>query len=529
MTGLALLLLTAAIGHGLARWWRLPVIPVLLGLGMALSFSGLVEYSTGTDGSAHDPLVTAVELGLTFLVFASGIELNPHRFRRHQRSVLWIGAVQFLVAGALGFAVARGLGFDRLVAFYLGLAVSASSTLVGLRQLRMTRQAFEPFGRTVLGVLLLQDALMIVMIVVLSRSLEGPGAMATALAATAGLAVAAFLMQRYLARPLVLRFKLDEETLLIGALALLFVFVGVAHQLGLPLIVGAFFAGFGLSRFPADGVLRGQLSSLSDFFLAIFFTALGALVLLPDATTLMQAFVLALLVVVITPPLVTIVAEWTGFSSRAAIESGLLLAQTSEYSLVLGLTGLALGHLTAEVFSLIALMAVLTMTLTPFVATDRVTRWLLPLHPLRHRIDTTGAPREHVLILGFGSAGMWVVKPLRAEGYNLLVVDDDPVVIDQLQRAGIPCLRGDGSDEKTLAQAGAREARLIIASMRRVGDVEKVLRCVVGVPVVARVFEAEDADHIRGLGGIPVLNSEAAADAFMEWFRSRIAGRSERL
>jgi hypothetical protein len=44
-----------------------------------------------------------------------------------------------------------------------------------------------------------------------------------------------------------------------------------------------------------------------------------------------------------------------------------------------------------------------------------------------------------------------------------------------------------------------------------------VLRHVKDVPVVARVFEEEDAEKIRQAGGVPVMNSMAAADTFMAW------------
>jgi hypothetical protein len=59
---------------------------------------------------------------------------------------------------------------------------------------------------------------------------------------------------------------------------------------------------------------------------------------------------------------------------------------------------------------------------------------------------------------------------------------------------------------------------LVIASMRRVGDALKVLEHVRDVPVVARVFEEDEAAQIRAAGGIPVMNSQAAAETFIEWF-----------
>lgn len=80
----------------------------------------------------------------------------------------------------------------------------------------------------------------------------------------------------------------------------------------------------------------------------------------------MQAGIYSLVVIFVTPPLVALVAEWRGLNARAAIETGLLLAQTSEYSLLLGLSGVALGHVSQETFSVLALTTVITMTMTPF-------------------------------------------------------------------------------------------------------------------------------------------------------------------
>jgi CPA2 family monovalent cation:H+ antiporter-2 len=389
---------------------------------------------------------------------------------------------------------------------------------VVLRHLKQQQQIFEPFGRLVTSVLLLQDLLMIAMILVVSRLLDGTAVMMQSIGLTVLLVGLAVVLQRWWVPLLVSRLKLDEETFLLCILAVLFAFIGTAFYLSLPFVVGAFCAGFAFSTFPVNGLVRGLVSSLSDFFMAVFFLALGAFVILPSPEYLLSGLILVLLMILVTPPLVTCIAEWTGLSSRASIESGLLLAQMSEYSLVLGLIGLLAGHINLEMFSTLALMVVLTMTVTPLLATDRVTRRLLHLHPLRRRAKADAQFQDHVLVLGFGAGGMWVVKPLIKEGYQILVVDDDPVVIEQLRKNNIPCIRGDGSDEKNLEKSGARRAKLIIASMRRVQDAEKVIRYARGVPVIVRVLETTEAEHVKSLGGIPILNSEAAADTFLEWY-----------
>jgi len=525
MTEVALLLAIASLGYGISRWSGIPAIPLLLGLGMVLSFSGLVTHSEllTTQSFGDDPVIFVLELGLTVLVFASGIELNPQRFRRQRRPVIWVGLTQFAVMGLIGYAAARFLGFTGMEPVYLAFAVSASSTVVVLKQLQVSQQSFEPQGRMVIGVLLLQDGLTIATLIALTHFGGGIAWLATGYGWAGLMALAAWYLQRRLARWLIERSAGDEELMLLTVLTILFLFLGAAHLAGLPVVVGAFLAGYGLSSFPVSGLVNGLILSLTDFFRAIFFVALGALVVIPGVPEVSSAVLLAVLVILVTPPLVAAIAEWTGLTSRAAIESGLLLAQTSEYSLILGLLGMQLGHITVDTFAVIAMMAVATMTCTPLLAGDKVSRFLLRWHPLRRRRRQQPALdlANHVLVLGLGSGGMWVLRPLLSAGVPLLVVDDDPVVIAELDLKGIPCLRGDGSDEHVLERAGADKAQFIIASMRRLSDSSKVLSLVGGVPVVVRVFEDGDAEVIRLLGGTPISNSEAAVEEFRKWFEGR--------
>ena len=511
MTALTLILLVASAGYALARATRLPIIPLLLVAGSALAALGWVERTPFVDDTFR--------LALTFLVFSAGMELNPDRFARHLKTVFWVGLTQFLGVAMAGFAIAGLLGFDVVSATYLGIALSTSSTLVVVQHLKQQQQMFEPFGRLVLGVLLVQDLLMILIIVVAGHWPQGVLAALGGVGATAALAGVAVGCQRWLMPWFLRRCRPDEETLLLTVLALLFAFMGAAVKLGISPIAGAFLAGFALARFPVNGIARGQLLSFNDFFQAIFFTALGGIITIPDGWLVAQALLFSAVVWGLTPPLVALVAEWRGLTARPALEAGLLLAQTSELALVLGLTGAQmLGHIPGRVFSLIALVAVLTMTLTPLVARDRVTTFLLRFHPLRRRRSAETPPRDHALMLGFGAGGMWVLKPLRQAGHTVVVVDDDPAVITKLQHAGVPCVRGDGADEAVLERAGARQARVILAAMRRVEDAERVLRHAAGRPVLVRVFEEREAAAVRRLGGIPILNSIASADTFMEWF-----------
>ena len=511
MTEIALLLMSAAVGFGISRAAGLPAIPFLILSGFGMSF--LVHFE---GAFLQDSLV----LGITFLVFIAGIELNPQRVGRQKRAAVAIGLAQFLVLGGLGYLAARGLGFTPQASIYLALALTASSTLVVVRILQQRAQLFEGFGRLVIGVLLLQDLAVILLIPVVTRLPDGGTAVANGVVATLLLVAIAFVLLRWVLPELLRRISLDEELLLLAVLALLFLFLFAAEGLEVPLVAGAFLAGLALSSFPVNGVVRGQLTSLSDFFTATFFTALGASLGIPSGTEVLQAAALAFVVLVVTPPLVAIIAEWAGFSARPAIFSGLLLSQTSEFSLVVGLQGVVLGQILPETFTVIALVTLITMTMTPFLASDRLSLALMRFHPARRgRRGPVERPSGHVLLLGCGVSGMPLLETLVIGPYPVVAVDDDPQIVQRVRAAGVEAVRGDAADLDLLRRAGADQARVVVSTMGRVEDNAPLLELTAGkVPVLVRAFNVADAEWVNARGGQAVLYSDAAAEGLLEWF-----------
>ncbi len=521
MTEMVILVAAAVAAFGLAQRFRLPLIPLLIGCGFLLANVGLVTERAN--------LADALDLGLAFLLFSAGIELNPQRFRRHRQAVWWVAALQFLIVAGIGFVVGLGFGFTAMESLYVATALATSSTLVVVRQLQHRVGARAGFGRLVIGVLFVQDLAMIVLLVMLAQLPAGGWAVVQGLGGVILLAAAAMVVQRWVAGRIIRGTHPDEEALLLLVISLLFLFCALAFWLDLPIACGAFFAGLALSSFPANGVTRGLLRSLTTFFLATFFTALGAHLQVPDFGLLLQVLALVVLVWLITPPLVAAVTEWkSGLTARSAITAGLLLAQTSEFSLVLALYGLQTNALSEDVFALITWVAVLSMTLTPFVATDRIARRLLDWHPghrrMRRRAAASSAGRarlrDHVIMLGYGSGGSWALKPLQDHGHEVVVIDEDPAVVAQLEHMGLHAVRGDASDEQMLEEVDARHARCVLISLPNPEDAARVAAGLRrhGVTVIARVFEHDHARPVEQAGAIPVLNSLAAADSFMEWF-----------
>lgn len=515
MTGVAILLLGAAVAFAFARWLDAPPVPFLVLAGIALARFAVFPVELLQD---------AVVLGLTFVLFVAGTELNPARVRGQQITALQVGLGQFFVLGLLGTTAAVLLRFALLPALYIGLALAASSTLVIVRLLQRRRQLFEPFGRLVVGVLLLQDILVILTIPLLTFAPAGINGVARGLAGTLALVGLAYVCLRWLS-PRLAALRKEPEPLLLAALALLSVFITLALLLDLPLAAGAFLAGVALSPFPVRGIIRGQLTSINDFFSALFFIALGGLILPPSLRVLGQALVFTLLLLIVTPPLVAAMTQRAGFTTRAGIESGLLLGQTSELSLVLALQGLVARQLSQDTFTTLVIVTVVTMVMTPTLSSERVVQWLMRMLPGRRRPDAGDVPEGHVLLLGCGSGGMPLLETLFAAGHRVVAIDDDPRIVARLRDGDVEVLRGDASDPATLRAAGADRALIISSTIRRPRDNERLLATCGDVPVLVRVFEDEDADWVRSQGGTPIVYSDAAAEEFIRWFEEFVERR----
>ena len=516
MNGVCILLVAAAVAFGLAKLLRLPPIPLLILVG-----AGLHELANFWQVEVPEDLLNnMMELGLAALVFTAGVDLSPRRMLGRTRSIIVVATVQFLILGLAGVLTAFALGYDLTIALYLGCALSASSTLVVVRHLQHRRQMFEPFGRLVLGVLLVQDLFIILIMVALLKAPDGPLESFFALSRSIGLGCVAIGIHRWFVPWVTRRLKLDDEELMLGALGILFIFSGLAYLLKLPFLAGAFFAGFSISAFPMNGLVRGMLGSLSSFFLALFFIGVGAALTLPPGDMLWHSLIFIVVLIVVTVGMVSAVSEAVGYSTRTSIEASILLSQTSEFSLLLALAGMASGQISAELFSMITLITVSTMTLTPLISRDKIAWWLMKLHPRYRRGELDCATlHNHAVLLGYGRAGRQTLQAFKEHGIAAIVIDDDAAVIRKLIAADVRCIQGDGSNKRLLKQANCRGAKVVICSMRRTRDSKIALDYLKKHPtkVFIRTFEPDETEFVKNSGGIPIETARASAHNMLEW------------
>jgi len=505
MTEAVLLILAAAIATSVAQRIRLPAIPILVVTGAILAALPGVPVL-----DVERPLP---QLSLAFLVFAVGLEFEPSRLSGQLRGALRMGLLQFVVVGSLGAILVILFGHATIVAAYVGLGLAGSSTIIGVRLLVERGQIFEPFGRLVLGVLLLQDLLMILGIAGLAAVRGGPWAMVAEVGTAILLFAVAYAIVRLVAPRVARGIDHDPEVQIIAALAVLFAYLSIAWHLDLPFAVGAFLAGVSLSVFPVGGMVRAPIAPIVGFFSAVFFVSLGSSLTLPAGRDLLLALAALGLVLVATPLTVAVASRGLRLPRREAIEAGILLGQCGELTLVLAVLGYAQGELAGGMFSAISLVTVVSMMLTPLLATDRMAWWLVgrlapptpaPLPPLA----------GHVVLLGCGRNSRMLLDLLRVSNPDVVVVDRDPGVVAALREDGVRAICGEAADPAILDAVHAAGARAVVSTMRRHADNLRMLRRLHrpgGPLILVRVFSDEHADALVQHGATVVSESEVAA------------------
>jgi Kef-type K+ transport system membrane component KefB len=482
LTAIGVGIVAAAAFALVARNMRQPLILGYILAGAALG--GNVGVGLVTDESSIE-LIS--EMGLIFLLFIIGLEINVPALAQAGRTILISGLLQFplcvaLAWWALGGLVAEGGGrFDRL---YLAVAVSLSSTLIVVKLLFDKFEMSTLAGRITLGVLVFQD-LWAIAFLALQPSLQSlrPGPLLGSLAAGAALVILAGLLSRFVLPRLFRSVARSYELLLVTAVAWCFLVSGTAGALGLSREMGALIAGMVIAAFPYGTEVVTRLAGIRDFFVTLFFVALGLKVPAPSRQLLVLAGLAA--VFVIASRLVAILPIFAALrlDTRTAGVVAVNLAQVSEFSLVIVSLGVGLGHVSPTVASVI----LYTLLVTAVVSTYAI-RWNHELATgLARALEATGVPRwlgrtatapaseraaddpHDLFFLGVSREGLAFLRHLEREHptmkERIVAVDFNPETLEQLQADGVECHYGDVSSPETLRHAGIESAHVVVSSI----------------------------------------------------------------
>jgi Kef-type K+ transport system membrane component KefB len=496
------------------------------------------------------------ELGLIFMLFMIGLEIDLKKIVRAGRVILFAALGQLVGGCLLGILFFAGIGLSigggHFDALYLCVACALSSTVIIVKVLYEKRELDTLPGRITLGVLVLQDIFAILFLAV-QPSLGNLqiGIVLLSIGRVCVLVATALVLSRYVLPRLFHQIARRPELVLLGALAWCFLIGEIAEKLDLSREMGSLVAGVSLSTFPYALDVTAKVTTLRDFFITLFFVALGMTIPIPNLSVIGLALIIAGFTVVsrVVTTFASLYVMKQGL--RASLLPAINLAQISEFSLVVIQTGVAAGHITTETSNAVSFAFVVLAVLSTFVMvrSDEITRMTIRylkqigVRDLDYGRGTdSDEPSGHgdgrrIVILGFFRAASALLAELDRRNPLLLrqisVVDFNPVVFQALSDRGLHVIYGDISNFDTLLHAGVSNAEIIVLSvpdsLLKGADNEKLVRHVRTLNPAARIVATadllSDVDDLYGAGAdyvtVPRLSD---ANALFEVIEAAEAG-----
>jgi monovalent cation:proton antiporter-2 (CPA2) family protein len=499
------------------------IVPIFrrLGLGDVLGFlcAGLLIGPSAL-GVIDDPdnVLHFAELGVVFLLFIIGLELQPARLWVFRHLMFGLGSLQVLVTMMVFAWIARLVGFDWSAAITIGAALSLSSTAFVLQLMGEQKELLLPHGRAAFGVLLLQDMAVIPLLALIGmlsadEAFVFDSEQVVDMLRLIGTLVVALIACRYILRYL-LRFVVSLRHPELFLATALFTVVGTGllfENIGLSMGLGAFAAGVLLADSEFRHQLQADIVPFKGLLLGLFFMAVGMSADIGVLIANWQGVIFVAFLLVVGKWLLLLPLGYLfGLRDTGPRRFGILLAQGGEFAFVMLTPALNLGLIDSTTYDILVLGVTLSMFCTPFLFLAEY-RWRQSrnLAEDERPYDTIPDQDPKVVVAGFGRFGQIIARVLHARGVPFVAIDADPEQVEFVRRYGNKVYYGDVSRFDVLRAAGIEKAEVFVCA---IGDPEVSLRVArhlrrefPRLKVYARARNRQHAIALRAVGAQVIM------------------------
>ena len=508
----------------LAKWAGLGTVLGYLAAGILIGPYGLALVSDS------EVIRSVSEFGIVMMLFLIGLEVEARELWRMRHHLLGLGLTQMVVTSALIAVVFNLLGFSWGPAVVIGLALAMSSTAIAMQTVTQRAISRTDTGRATLSILLVQDVAVIPILAVIpllatvsGNPVEklGEGVMDVVdnpigWRIAIGLVIAfvlAIVASRYVVRPAmrwIARSKVPEAFTAF-ALALVVGAALVAEGFHVSPALGAFLAGVLLAESEYRHELESNLEPFKGLLLGLFFISVGMSIAF-SVVIENPMLVLGLVVAIMAVKMAVLFGLATLFRMHVAerLLLAVLLSQAGEFAFVVLQFARRANGIPSSELELLTVVVALSMAVTPLLVFlfDRL--WAPRLN--RHNAvegDRPPGPSDEdgtdkVIVLGYGRFGQIVTRLMRAQGFEMTLIDDDPAQIELVKRFGVKVFYGDGSRLDILRAAGAEQARMIVIAVAggdRILQIASLIRRnFPHVMIAARAVDRSHAHDLMALG-----------------------------
>ena len=423
------------------------------------------------------------ELGVVFLLFDIGLHFSIKEVREAKRDLLGLAPLQMTLCGIVFIALALAIGLEGPIAIAIGLSMALSSTAVVTNMLNERGLNTCPLGRSSISVLIFQDIIAIFLLIFAGSLSDDPNTLAVSmgLAAIQAViaAVAAALIGRFVVRPLfrVLASADVREVFTMMAVLIVVAASAATGAAGLSLTLGAFLAGMAIADSPYRHAIQTEVTPFRGLLLSFFFVNVGLMV---DVSALIRNLPAVLAVatgIILTKTvLIFVTARINRWTTPGATQLAFLLAQGSEFTLVVLSIAAVRDGTPGEVISILVAGTALSLALAPTwtgiglrlarIIAKRISD--IEKSKTRDVMDTDhSGSKVEAIVYGMTETGRIAADAFETLKVPYVALDNDPRRFVSAMADGFEVSFGNSSNFNLIESLGASDAKVIILGEAR--------------------------------------------------------------
>jgi CPA2 family monovalent cation:H+ antiporter-2 len=491
------------------------------------------------------------EIGIVLLLFSIGLEFSLKHLFKIRRVVFLGGFVQVVITAFAFFLLSFSYDITWKSGIYIGFMAALSSSALVLKILQDRSELTSNYGRTVLGILIFQD-LMLVPLLLFSNLMGNDGVtdvsgqLLSMLLKTIAIIGFVYVGNKWVLPKLlhVIALARNQELFMMSIFLICLAIALLTSSLGMSLAFGAFLAGLMVSESEYSHNAFGSLIPFKDLFSSFFFVSVGMLL---DLSFVMEYLPLVAFTVLMIIGIKTIVAGGTGFllghTFKGTVMVGLALSQVGEFSFILAKIGVNKAIISPFFYQLFLAVAIITMALSPFLMqaskplADLLSKLPLPkivvkgLFPLEEM--EIPQLKNHLVIIGKDSSSIKLSVMAKYIKLPYISIIFDPVLAKERQKKGETVVYGDAINEPILHKAHVDTAEIVAISVGSLIPsmtiIEKVRSINKAAYILVRAKDINDIEQLFEAGADQIFpeNFEIAIDMFGRILNKRLMPKKE--
>ena len=421
------------------------------------------------------------QVWIVFLLFIIWTELSPATIQWLGTKTVLVWILQVLASTIVWFIISLVFWFNIMTSVYIWMATALSSTIVILKLLWDKDDLDSTYWRISVWILVTQDIFVMLFMSIIATfpAIWWESILHTAwilLIKIIGIILGLFVSSKYLLPPITKKIAESQEFLLLFSIGRCFIVATCFEMLWFWMEIWALFAGITLATSPYRFEITSRMKVLKDFFIVIYFVLLWSN--LSFNWTINRRFIIVglFLVVILKPIIIMWLLKLIWHVKKNNFLAGIVEIPMSEFSFILISMGIADWIIKdPTLLTMITIIGIISILISWYTTTYNLQLYkklwklqkYIPWALNKKSQEKLGIPND---IIMFWYWRMWseLYKHFQTKKYNILVIDENPSIINQLNTKGIDCLYWDALDLEFLQDINITWTKMIISTITNI-------------------------------------------------------------